>query len=351
MDVIDISEKEKWNHVLKGYDKRDIYYDNAYVDICRSAGQNRTVLFSFQGRHSAMCYPVIIQDVADADVFSGSIPHGKYLDMETPYGYGGPLCYGDVGQDLEAFRKELGQWCRKEGIVSQFVRFHPLLHNARQTAGFFDRTAYMHHTIVIDTTSEDLIFSNMNSKNRNMVRKAEKNGVEIRIDNGLERMDEFRHIYEQTMDAHEADSFYYFPDRYYECIKKHFLDHTVLFHALYQNEVISSAMFFYNETYMHYHLSGTLWAYRNLASMNLLLYEAARFALRQGIERLHLGGGMSENDSLYGFKKQFNRNGELDFAIGRTIFLPEQYEELLNVRKTLDKDFDCNNSRMIQYRK
>lgn len=351
MDVIDISEKEKWNHVLKNYDKWDIYYDIAYADICQSVEGNRTVLFSFQGRQSAMCYPVIIQDIAEADVFAGSLPRGKYLDMETPYGYGGPLCCGDVKQDLETFRNELGEWCRKEGIISQFVRFHPLLENVEQTAGFFDQTAYMHHTIAMDTTSEDLIISNMNSKNRNMVRKAEKNGVEIRIDKDLERLDEFRYIYEQTMDAHQADGFYYFPDRYYDCIKDCFLDHTVLFHALYQNQVISSAMFFYNETYMHYHLSGTLSAYRHLASMNLLLYEAARFAHRQGIGKLHLGGGMSENDSLYGFKKQFNRNGELDFSIGRTIFLPEQYEKLLEVRKMLDKDFDCNNSRMIQYRK
>lgn len=351
MDVIEISEKEKWNDVVNGYDGRDIYYYHAYANICQSSGNNRTVLFSFQGRHSAMCYPVIIQDVADAAVFAGSIPRRRYLDMETPYGYGGPLCRGDVGQDLAEFKEELAGWCRKEGIVSQFVRFHPLLENGKQTADFFDRTAYMHHTVVMDTSSEDMIIRNMSSKNRNMVRKAEKNGVEIQLDEGLKRLDEFRYIYEQTMDAHKADGFYYFPDGYYDCMKDGFLDHTVLFHAIYQNQPVSSAIFFYNETYMHYHLSGTLGAFKHLASMNLLLFEAAKFAAGKGIKKLHLGGGITENDSLYGFKKQFNRNGELDFGIGRTIFLPEQYEELLEVRKTLDKEFDCNNSRMIQYRK
>lgn len=351
MDVIDISEKERWNRIVQDYDRQDIYYDNVYADICRSVSGSRTVLFSFEGRHSAMCYPVIIQDIADAAVFSGSLPHGVYWDMETPYGYGGPVCRGDIGQDIPEFKEALKAWCEKEGIVSQFVRFHPMLDNAKQTAGFFDKIAYMHHTIVIDTSAEELIMSNMDSKNRNMVRKAKKNGVEIWFDSGLEKMDRFRYIYEETMNAHAADSFYYFPDSYYDYIKEHFLNHTVLLHALYQKEIISSAMFFYNDTYMHYHLSGTLPAYRHLASMNLLLYEAAVFAAGRGISRLHLGGGMEENDSLYGFKKQFNKNGELDFWIGKTVFLPAQYHKLLAERKALDKDFDCNNSRMIQYRK
>jgi lipid II:glycine glycyltransferase (peptidoglycan interpeptide bridge formation enzyme) len=102
---------------------------------------------------------------------------------------------------------------------------------------------------------------------------------------------------------------------------------------------------------MHYHLSGTLLEYRNLASANLLLYEASCWAANRGIGLLHLGGGLEEDDNLFGFKKQFNKNGYADFYIGKTIFVPDRYEELLDIREKNNACFDRNNSRMIQYRR
>jgi hypothetical protein len=64
-----------------------------------------------------------------------------------------------------------------------------------------------------------------------------------------------------------------------------------------------------------------------------------------------LGGGLSENDSLFGFKKQFNKNGRLPFYVGRTIFIRSVYDYLLGVRKQLDAEFDPNNDFLIQYRR
>ena len=42
----------------------------------------------------------------------------------------------------------------------------------------------------------------------------------------------------------------------------------VYFYAVWEEKIISAAMFFYNENFMHYHLSGTLWEYRKLASVD-----------------------------------------------------------------------------------
>lgn len=107
---------------------------------------------------------------------------------------------------------------------------------------------------------------------------------------------------------------------------------------------------YYNDDYMHYHLAGTHTEFRKYSPGNLLLYEAACWASEKGIKQFHLGGGIVENDSLFGFKKQFNKNDRLPFYIGRTIFDNNKYEYLMSVRKEHDHAFHADNSRMIQYR-
>lgn len=60
---------------------------------------------------------------------------------------------------------------------------------------------------------------------------------------------------------------------------------------------------------------------------------------------------MLPDDTLFGFKKQFNKNGRAPFWVGRTIFDPDAYHDLVMLRKKLNPEFDENNGFMIQYRK
>jgi hypothetical protein len=101
---------------------------------------------------------------------------------------------------------------------------------------------------------------------------------------------------------------------------------------------------------MHYHLSANLAEYRTFAPTNLLLYEAANWGRENGLKALHLGGGLGVEDSLFHFKKQFNRQGRIGFCIGRNIFDREAYDKLLQLRKQGCSDFDVENSYYIQYR-
>ena len=127
-------------------------------------------------------------------------------------------------------------------------------------------------------------------------------------------------------------------------------DYLIFFYAMYDNQIISASIFFYNDKFMHYHLSGTLPEYRKLAAANLILTKAAFWACEHGIRQFHLGGGVDVDDSLFRFKKHFNRNGLLDYCIGSRVFLPDEYQKLVNLRKETDKNFDLQKKYLIQYR-
>lgn len=306
-------------------------------------------LLYFENNNDRLCYVVMQNDIADCTKFEGKINSGEYFDWETPYGYGGPLCDKPISeQSQKMFVNELIEYCMDNNIVSQFLRFHPLLNN-HKCLEMLSENKYMRDTIYIDTTDKDLIMKNMDSKNRNMVRKAIKSGISI-IRKKITEYDDFIVLYNATMKKNNADEYFIFNKDYYEQISE-MENNAIIFYAMHEDKPVSAAIMFYNEKNMHYHLSGSDVGYRQFSPGNLLLYEAAVWANEKGIEKFHLGGGMNPNDSLFGFKKQFNKNGRLPFVIGRTIFDKYKYNKLLQLRKEIDGNFDTENDFMIQYRR
>lgn len=346
--IVSINEKNKWNEIVKSYENWDIYYLSEYADTLRLHGDGDPLLIDFSDQKDRFCYVVMRRDISDDPRFKGYIESGKYFDFESPYGYGGPLCDNHISEESQnAFLRDIIDYATEYGVVSQFVRFHPLLSNHEILPRVFD-TRYLHQTIYIDTSSVELIMTNMDSKNRNMVRKAEKNGVTI-VRKPIEAFYDFVPIYEETMLKDNADDYYFFGEEYF---KKQIdlKDNACIFYAIREESPIAAAIMYYNDKYMHYHLAGTHTEYRKYAPSNLLLYKAACWASERGIKQFHLGGGIVEDDNLFGFKKQFNKNGRLPFYIGRTVFNQDMFEYLKTIRKQIDPNFNMANNRMIQYR-
>ena len=350
MKIYTAGQAAGWNQYVKSFHNWDVYYLCEYAVSLILHGDGIPLLICYEDAAARMCYVVMKRDIGDDKRFQNSIEINKYFDLETPYGYGGPLVDGIFSaQSQQAFLNELSAYCTRESIVSQFIRFHPLLNNHRD----FDRITenrYLHDTVFMDTSSVDLIFDNMDSKNRNMVRKANNAGIQI-IKRPMDDYQAFFEMYSETMRQLDADDYYYFSEQYFEYISGAFKDNAAVFYAMLNNQPVGGAVFLFNEKVMHYHLAGMHQEYRKLAAGNLLLYEAAIWASKNGITRMHLGGGLKENDSLFGFKKQFNKNGRLPFYIGRTIFIRQVYDYLLHIRKQSDPEFDVNNRFLIQYRR
>lgn len=350
LNIIHVEDKETWNGIVKSFSEWDIYYLNEYACSLQLHGDGEPWLIYYEKDGGRICYVVMQQDLADFSPLSGDLKKEEYFDWTTPYGYGGPLTEGCISvRWIHDFIEELTRWCKEHKIVSQFFRFHPLLQNQKILEEISD-VVYLKKTVYIDTKDKETIFQNMTPNNRNMVRKAIRNGIEILVDHG-ERVDDFKRIYEATMKKNGAEGYYYFEKEYFDYLIREMQSNLVFFYALYQGMPISASIFFYNETYMHYHLSGTLPEYRKLAAANLLLSKAADWAVERGIKKFHLGGGIAAEDSLFSFKKHFNRDGFLDFCIGKIIFDLGTYHRLVGIREKKDQQFKQNEILcLIEYR-
>lgn len=322
-------------------------YEYAYSFMLHGDGD--IYLICFENGSERFCYVVMQRDISNAPQYVGLLEKETWYDWETPYGYGGPLTDGAISEATQnLFRSEILAYCRERRIVSQFVRFHPLLRNYDILPAVIE-TRYLRDTIFMDTASPEIIMQNMDSKNRNMVRKAQKSGVSIEK-RDIADYDDFIIMYAETMKRNGADAYYTFDEHYFASLSA-LANHAYILYAVLDGIPIAGSIMLYNDRYMHYHLSGSKAEFRKYAPSNLLLYDAACRASEDGIKQFHLGGGMAPEDSLFGFKKQFNKSGRAPFEVGRTIFNRDAYEALLALRHRANPEFDPDNGFMIQYRR
>ncbi len=347
MRIIKAEEADKWNEVIKSFSNWDIYYLNEYAKSFQIHGDGEPLLVCHEDNEAKLAYVMMQQDISELNTFKGKLKE-KYYDWTTPYGYGGPLVEGNISDRfIDEFIEELTNWCIHNKVVSQFFRFNPLTNNHNVFSKCSD-IVKLKQTVYIDTSSEEAIYSKMTRNNRKQYRRARKNQVKIISDKG-ERIEDFKKIYIATMNNNRATEYYYFRDEYYKYLINNMQDNIIFFYALYEDIPVSASMYFYNDKYIHYHLSGTLPMYRHTAATTLVITEAAKWASSKGISCMHLGGGVEKEDSLFTFKKNFNRSGLLDFYIGRNIFDFNTYNKLIEIRQ-LDLKFNPNSKFLIKYR-
>lgn len=339
--LYDLSHSVEWDDIVSTFPDYDVYYLSGYVKAFHIHGDGEPFLLYYEGQGLRAIYVYMKRPTAI---------EGEY-DSVTPYGYGGVLFEGDTSDaNLKAFWKAYLDEMAEEHIVDNFVRYHPVLKNA-VSMKLISNVIDLGKTIAMDLSSPELIWENIHSKNRNMIRKAEKNGIVIEHGQGIELFDQFIEIYNATMDKDHAEEYYYFKRPFYESIHNDLNNNYEMFYAKLEDKIIAMSIMIFANGRMNYHLSGSDIECRNLAPSNLLLYKAALWGCEQGFKTFHLGGGVgSGEDNLYKFKAAFNKNSDYQFSIGKQIFDQAKYDELVRIRKESDPGFDGMSSFFPVYR-
>ncbi len=339
--LYNLTQCREWDEVVRSFQEYDVYYLSGYVKAFHLHGDGEPFLMYYEENGLRAIYVYMRRPTAIDGIY----------DSVTPYGYGGVLFEGDASEaNRQAFWKAYLEEMAKEHIVDNFVRYHPVLKNAgpmKPISNVID----LGKTIVMDLTSPEVIWENIHSKNRNMIRKAEKNGIMIEHGQGMDLFDRFIEIYNATMDKDNAEEYYYFKRPFYESIHNDLHDNYELFYAKLEDKIIAMSIMIYANGRLNYHLSGSDIEYRNLAPSNLLLHKAALWGCEKGMKTFHLGGGVgSGEDNLYKFKAAFNKVSDYQFSIGKQVFDQEMYDELVKIRRESDPEFDEGSNYFPLYR-
>ena len=325
---------DKWDDVVRGFENFDVYYLSGYARAFAAHGDGEPFLFVYEDKNLRAMNVVMKRDVSQSRFLTGKISPNTYFDVITPYGYGGFLLEGnESASNVRRLDDEYSALCRSLGIVCEFARFHPIRSNFNALNEMYALSA-KGKTVTMNLQRKNLLFLSLDSKNRNAIRKAMKAGIEVYWGRSPELYDRFISMYTATMIRANANEYYHFSNAFFKAHLEALKEHAMLFYASYRGEIIAMCLILHANGLLHYHLSASKHEYNSLSAMNLLLFEIANWGCANGYSVFHLGGGVAaQEDSLYKFKKSFNKQGnDADFVVGTKVFSSASYDELVALR-------------------
>ncbi|HEY0387186.1 MAG TPA: hypothetical protein VGC71_01980 [Gaiellales bacterium] len=285
---------EEWRRDGDG----DPYFEPAFLAAAAIAQGGEPAAFA----HEGVLYPFLVRPLDD----------GR-CDLTSAYGFGGP--WGGAPADWRAaFRAA----CAQRGVVSEFVRFHPVRGN-QAIAGDDVRLTHVQDMVVLDVRADDEeLVRRMVPQARNKVRKAMRAGLAAEPSRDLDR---FSAMYSDAMRAVDADPSYLFSLDYFRALDA-LGDSLVMLDAGH-----AAALFLRGAGAMHYFLAASTAEGRRTAAANLVIHEAMRLARDGGLGVLNLGGGLRGGDALHAFKCSFGP-GRRPYHVGSAVHDREAYDRL-----------------------
>lgn len=137
--VYKIDDINTWNEVIKGFKQYDIYYIANYTKAFQFHGDGEPMLFYYEDEKIKAINVVMKRDIEKDVNFKEKIEPETYFDITTPYGYGGFIVEGTINDtSLHQLNEAYSEYCASNNIISEFVRFHPVLQNAKINEGIYD---------------------------------------------------------------------------------------------------------------------------------------------------------------------------------------------------------------------
>ena len=318
----------------------DIYYRPGYARAYQVEGEGRAVALHVETSGAAFLFPFVLRPLSNLSFAPGT----SGQDAVTPYGYGGLLPLHSARptpEQLRAAITSLADWCKSQNVISILLRLHPLLEQDQGLRPLTGPALSLH--LFGPTTAlalEDWSESSLRKGRRSDLAVARRS-LRVTWSSSNQRSPDvpalpqalslFRDLYEANMDRLGAAAFYHFSPGYYAALAEGLRDRMAVALAWREEQVVGGSIFFADRDFAHYHLSATNDDGRATKATTLLIREGIDWARARGCRRLHLGGGIRGDDSLFDFKKGFGGN-VYQYAFAGLICDPSRYQELVAAR-------------------
>lgn len=323
--VLDASvsdDRMSWLEAWTQWPNREVQTHPAYAELFAGPDDRALAAFYTRGDLSVL-YPFLLRDIPSKIVSSG------LKDITSPYGYGGPVAWGEDPDEtgMSAFWIGFDRWARSAGVVSEFIRFN-LSGNASLPYPGKKVVRQQNIVVTIDLPDDDLMRS-FEAKVRKNVKRSLREGVAIEVDTTAAGFDAFYPIYLQTMERRSAASGFFFPASFFEAIHRDLLGQFAYFTARHEGVVVSTELVLISEQSVYSFLGGTLPEAFALRPNDLLKVEIMRWARGQSKRSFVLGGGFEPGDGIERYKRSFAPEGIVEFVTGQRVLDEHAYDSLL----------------------
>jgi hypothetical protein len=299
-DFID-PQDARWKKLLD-HTKHDCYHLPEYVELAGAQEGATPMAFYAEDGEATCLIPLLIRPVPAAL----NAP-ANWVDCVSPYGYSGILMSASQNR-LHSFLDAFQCTARERGIVTAFLRLHPLFPLDPVVLGKFGQLIRHGKTVSIDLSeSTEAIWRGVSPNHRRNISKLQRSGFHGALDD-WNRYSDFIAIYHSTMRRVGAAEAYFFTPRYFEALRDKLGPRLHLVSVMSESDELSAAgLFIETEGIVQYHLGGTAERYLHVAPTKFMIDLVWRWAKDQACTTVHLGGGVGGvEDSLFQFKARFS---------------------------------------------
>lgn len=322
------SDSPRWTEVLAGV-RHDFYHLPEYLEFAvRRQEPGQPLAFVAEDEGHRLFVPLIVRSIPDAATPDGT----PRFDVSGPRGYPGPLVVLDPTHEPDDFVDQavgaLTTALRERGVVSAFIRLHPLLTPALEP--FRRAGTIVHHgesTSIDLTMPEEELWRQMDHGHRQGIRKATKLGYAARVDDSWERFDDFVAVYQESMRRLHAQSFWHFSTDYFRDLRGTLGERLHLCVVEIGDELAAAGLLTEVGGMVEFHLSGTADAHLRASPSKVLIHHARTWAKGRGDRCFHLTGSLWAGDPLSQFKAGFSPTRH-PVSTWRLIVDPEAYRRL-----------------------
>lgn len=346
--VLTLASAARWDQALaRTTGRSEPYYQAAFYAAAAGETEGRAECFVFEADGETAVYPYLRRRLAALPFMEPSSP---LSDITGAYGYNGAMASTSDDIFARRFREAFGTYCRESGVITEFVRFHPLLGNAELFAS--DCTIQVaNDNVAVDLRRPLSEIRETYAYNcRKNLRKAEREGVRAYIEEGNgASFGDFLRIYRETMERVEAEPSFAYSDAFFEHLAEDLRPVPIFAYAEFGERVVSCELALRSDRIIYSFLGGTDPNAFSVRPNNALKDELIRWAQQHGCEWYLIGGGRRPGDGIFNYKASFAPAGAIPFEVGVRVHDPLAYEQVIARWEVAVPDCDLHDRRLQRY--
>ena len=325
-------------------ERRATYYHPDYVAAAARWENGEPECLRIEANDGWLLYPYVRHAISGDS--SGA------FDVQTAYGYGGPLFVGewDHMSRVDALH-EVGRYLADRGAVAEFVRCHERWTDvdAMRESGY--STSAVRTNVSCDLLSEPVPAAWASNVRRNL-KRAMAAGLRWRVGTSGGDLDAFVSLYAITAQRLGMSASYRFDVAYFRALFAMGGPLAQLVLVKTGNAIpVAGALVLCGGGMAHYHLGGSDFAHQNDRPNDLLYLAMAETARAAGCTAIGWGGGLSTDpdDSLFRFKCGFGKV-HVPAHIGCRVLNETAYRALIDDWERCNPDRAATCKLFLRYR-
>ncbi|OGV48840.1 MAG: hypothetical protein A2017_14265 [Lentisphaerae bacterium GWF2_44_16] len=341
-EVLEI-DSPRWKLTIEKAGDPGIFYLPEFCKFRLQGSTHRPVMLLYEENGKSVFDVSTMRDVSRLPFYQdiGNEFSSPPIDMASPE-YNGPVIVNSGNDDVELlknYRKALDAYCADNNIVTEFIRFRPL-HDTVAALSGIENLVSASSVIYVDLRSGyEAAFANYRKKYRQQVRKAEREGAELRFVQPDEKnIALLASLYLDLMKRKNAKNYYFHELDYFKALFERLGKNIVMVEAYFQDEIVSSTVYYVDGKNLWAFYSGTIEEKLKTNAQKYMYDRMINWAAEKGFNYLMLGFGINtddENDGVFFTKKGFSSLTTSVFHL-RKVHKPELLQKLLKAKADYD---------------